>query len=314
MRTVRTFEELSQVARNVYLAIGVFDGVHLGHQRVIGQAREDARAKAGTPVVLTFDPHPVRVLQPDKAPPLLTSTPHKLALIEQLGVDVCLLINFDLSFAQTPPASFIEQLAHRITGLQKICVGSRFRFGHNRTGDVRLIETLATSHGFVVKEIKSVQTPDGEMISSTAVRQHVQQGNLDRAAAMLGRSFSILGTVEKGDRVGRDLGFPTANINPKNEVMPPNGVYAVRARIGSETHGGVVNIGIRPTFESRTHQRILEVHLLDFKRDIYGQDVDVLFLKKLRDEKKFESAESLKQQIAADVQTARALLATEISS
>jgi len=309
MHVVRTFEELARTAPHACLAIGVFDGVHLGHQRVIGQARDDARKSGGTSVVLTFDPHPMRVLQPDRAPQLLTSTEHKLALIENLGVDACLVLTFDRAFSLQPPEQFIDTVARTMNPLQEICVGTRFRFGHKRAGDVRLIETLAPKYGFVAREIKPVVL-EHEMISSTAIRQHVLGGRLDRAAAMLGRPFSVLGTVEPGDHRGRELGFPTANLNPHNEVLPPDGVYVARAVIGRELRGGVVNIGVRPTFADRAPARILEIHLLDFDRDVYDQDVDVQFLQKLRDEKKFASAEVLKTQIAGDIQAARAILKT----
>jgi riboflavin kinase / FMN adenylyltransferase len=247
------------------------------------------------------------VLQPDKAPQLLTSTNHKLAIVEKLGVDACLVLKFDKAFSLMPPEQFIETVARQTNQLQEICVGTRFRFGHKRAGDVRLIETLAPKYGFVAKEIKPVML-DKEMISSTAIRQQVLGGQLDRAAAMLGRPFSVLGSVEPGDHRGRQLGFPTANLNPHNEVLPPDGVYAVRAVIGGKTSGGVVNIGVRPTFKGRLPQRILEVHVLDFDREIYGQDVEVLFLRKLREETKFDSVDALKAQIANDIQAARQLL------
>ena len=307
MQVFRTFEELAKHSQKVCLAIGVFDGVHLGHQRVIGQARDAAGVLGGTSVVLTFDPHPLRVLQPDKAPLLLTSTEHKLALIDKLGADACLVLTFDKTFSLTPPEQFIDAVARQTNQLQEICVGTRFRFGHDRAGDVRLMESLAPRYGFVAKEIKSVML-DEEMISSTAVRQHVLSGRLDRAAAMLGRSFSILGTVEPGDHRGRELGFPTANLNPHNEVLPPDGVYTVRVVVGEEPFGGVANIGLRPTFTGALPRRVLEVHILDFARELYGQDVEVLFLSKLRDEQKFASVEALKTQIAVDVHAARQIL------
>ena len=307
MQLFHTLEEMAGKFEKVCLAIGVFDGVHLGHQRVIGQAREDARAVGGTSVVLTFDPHPMQVLQPDKAPQLLTSTKHKLTLIEKLGVDACLVLTFDKSFSHLPAEKFIETLA-TTNRLQEICVGTRFRFGHNRTGDIRLLETLAPKYGFVAREIKPVKLED-EMISSTAVRQHVLNGRLDRAAAMLGRPFSVIGTVETGDHRGHELGFPTANLNPHDEVLPPDGVYAVRALTGQGTFGGVANIGVRPTFEHHIPQRILEVHILNFDGEIHGQDVEVQFLQKLRDEKRFDSVDALRTQIAEDVRIARKLLA-----
>jgi len=309
MRLFRTFQELAPHAHNVCLAIGVFDGVHLGHQRVIGQARDDAKSRDGLSVVLTFDPHPMRVLRPDQAPLLLTSTAHKLALIDKLGGDACLLLTFDKPFSETPAESFVNSVADRRNQLREICVGTRFRFGHDRAGDVRLLQKLAPQFGYELKEIRSVLTSDGEMISSTAVRQHVLAGNLERAAAMLGRPFSILGTVERGDHRGYQLGFPTANLDPHNEALPPDGVYAVRVLVEQEKLGGVVNIGVRPTFKDKPHGRVLEVHILDFDREIYGQDVEVVFLQKLRDERKFDSVNALKAQIAADVQSARKLLA-----
>ncbi|HVM59564.1 MAG TPA: bifunctional riboflavin kinase/FAD synthetase [Verrucomicrobiae bacterium] len=307
MQVFRTFEEFARHSVKVCLAIGVFDGVHLGHQRVIGQARDDARAGGGKAIVLTFDPHPMRVLQPNKAPRLLTSTEHKLRLIDNLGVDGCLLLKFDKAFSLTPAEQFIDTVARHVHPLQEICVGTRFRFGHDRAGDVHLMEALAPQYGYAAKEIKSVKLDD-EMISSTAIRQHVLQGHLDRAAAMLGRPFSILGTVEPGDRRGRELGFPTANLNPRDEVLPPDGVYAARAIIGAEQFGSVVNVGVRPTFAETEPRRVLEVHILDFARDLYGKTVEVVFLKKLRDEQKFTSVDALKAQIAADIQSARGLV------
>jgi riboflavin kinase/FMN adenylyltransferase len=307
MRVVHTFEELAPFARNVCVAIGVFDGVHLGHQRVIGQACDDARVLGGTAVAVTFEPHPMRVLAPEKAPPLLTSLPQKLRLLESLGVDVCVVLRFDKPFSLTPPEKFIEMLCRKIPGLKEICVGTRFRFGHNRTGDVRLIENLAPVYGFVAREIEPV-TLGEEIISSSAVRQHVQAGRLERAAAMLGRPFSVLGTVGRGDRLGQALGFPTANVDPHNELLPPDGVYAARVLLGNDAFGGVVNIGVRPTFEERPRQRVLEVHIFDFHGEIYGKELEVLFLKKLREEKKFDSPEALKKQIAEDVRAARNLL------
>jgi riboflavin kinase/FMN adenylyltransferase len=310
MQVFRTFEELAGRPHKVCLAIGVFDGVHLGHQQVIGQARDDARASGGMSVVLTFDPHPMRVLQPHKAPLLLTSTEHKLALIGKLGADACLLLTFDKAFSLTSPEQFIEMVARHTHPLQEICVGTRFRFGRDRTGDVRLMEALAPKYGFVAKEIKSVKLGD-EMISSTAIRQHVLRGEIDRAAAMLGRPFSILGTVEPGDHRGRQLGFPTANLDPRDEVLPPDGVYAVRVIIGAERFGGVVNVGVRPTFVGAQPRRVLEVHILDFARDLYAQDVEVCFLSKLRDEQKFDSVDALRKQITVDIEAARKLLGSQ---
>ncbi len=323
MKVFRTLAELIAEKRAINLAIGVFDGVHLGHQRVIRQACEEARSTGGLAVALTFDPHPIRVLRPDQAPALLTSTPHKLVLLQQQGLDACLLIHFDKAFAATTAEVFVAQIAF----CRQISVGTRFHFGHDRTGSPALLAQLAPRYGFGITEIKPVLTAAGEMISSTAVRQHVQSGNLDCAAAMLGRSFSILGTVEKGDGVGRQLGFPTANLNSHHEAFPPDGVYACRVKlvgqgsslsaspdlnklVACSTFNGVINLGRRPTFSERSHQRVLEVHLLDFNQDIYGQEIEVIFVSKLRNEQKFESVSALKTQIASDIVAARKLIGT----
>jgi riboflavin kinase / FMN adenylyltransferase len=307
MHVVHTFDELAKVSQNVFLAIGVFDGVHLGHQRVIGRACQAAQAGNGSAVVLTFDPHPVRVLAPDKAPPLLTSTAHKLRLIRDLGADTCLVLHFDHNFAQTPPAEFIATLARSITGLRRICVGTRFRFGHDRLGDVALIAKLASQYGYQAEEVTSAKIGE-EMISSTAVRQHILEGKLDRAAAMLGRRFSVLGAVVHGAQRGRAMGFPTANVDPHNEVLPPDGVYAVYANCDGKDLTGMANIGVRPTVGEANPARRLEVNLFDFTGNLYGKEVEVTFVGKIRDEQKFDSLPALRAQITRDEQTARALL------
>lgn len=308
MQVLRQLSDLAQLHRPLHVAIGVFDGVHLGHQRVIAQARQ-AAGKDDAAVTITFDPHPARVLHPEKAPPLLTSLPHKLQLIERLGVDACLVLTFDAAFAATPAEKFIEQLSAPTHRLRQVCIGARFHFGHHRTGNARLLERLAPSQGFTATEIPAVTTPDGESISSSAVRQHVLHGRLDHAAAMLGRSFSLLGTVEPGDHRGQTLGFPTANLNPHNEVLPPDGVYAARVVLGDQILIGVVNIGRRPTFAQATPGRYIEVHILDFTGNLYGRDVEVVFVQKLRAEQKFPDPSALQQQIQADIARARQVLA-----
>ena len=307
MQIFRTFEAIASKFEKVCLAIGVFDGVHLGHQRVIFQARDDAKLIGGHSVVLTFDPHPMQVLCPEKAPPLLTSTRHKLALIEGLGVDACLILTFDKPFAETSATEFLRQLVHTCGGLAELCVGTRFRFGHNREGDVRLMENFALQNGFKVREIKPVRVND-EMVSSTSIRQRILQGQLDRAAAMLGRPYSVSGKVEPGDHRGHKIGFPTANVDPNGEVLPPDGVYAVRVAIDKRRLGGVANIGVRPTFSGSSQGRMLEVHILDFNGDIYGAEIGLEFVENLRPERRFDSVSSLQQQIRNDIQGARRIL------
>ncbi|MBI5687378.1 MAG: bifunctional riboflavin kinase/FAD synthetase [Verrucomicrobia bacterium] len=308
MEVVRDFDGLQHLGKRFSLAIGVFDGVHRGHQSVIQAAMEDARACGGQAAVMTFDPHPMRVLAPDRAPLLLTSTPHKLELIEKLGVTVCLLIEFNRSFADTTAEAFVEMVATRTPDLQTICVGSRFHFGHDRKGNAALLRSMSARHGFRLHELPSL-TLEGETISSTSVRKLVTVGDLEKAARMLGRPFSILGTVVPGDALGRTLGYPTANLNRHNEVAPPNGVYAVRARIGDGLRPGLVNIGLRPTVKSGEMTPLTELHVLDFSGDLYGADIEVFFIARLRDEKKFASLDDLRAQIQRDEHAARRLLA-----
>jgi riboflavin kinase/FMN adenylyltransferase len=309
VRVIRSLAELPTFGNRICVAIGVFDGVHRGHQAVMRAALEDARAAGGTAVALTFDPHPIRVLAPDKAPPLLTSTPHKHALIEALLVPVCLVVPFTIEFAQTEPEPFLAQLFHSAATLQTICVGHGFRFGHKRKGDVQTILEFGRQRGVRVDVIPPVVS-EGETISSTVIRRAVAEGDLAKAERMLGRSCSVLGTVVSGDQVGRKLGYPTANLNFHNEMVPPNGVYAVRAHHTGRSLSGLVNIGVRPTIAAGATERRLELHVLDFSEDLYGSEIEVQFVQKLRDERKFESPEALQAQIRLDEAEARRLLGT----
>lgn len=305
MRVLHGFAELAVIPTPVCLAIGVFDGVHRGHQSLIRQVVADAHAAAGAAVVLTFDPHPARVLHPGQPPALLTALPHKLRLIEQLGADACLVVTFDRRFAATSPEEFIATVVRHTPRLREICVGARFRFGHNRAGDARLIATLAVRHGFHAREIPPV-TIAGEPISSTAVRQCVHRGDLDRAAAMLDRPFAVTGVVVAGDDRGKQLGYPTANLRPHHDALPPEGVYAVQVIGSGLARGGVANLGRRPTFAAGG-ERVLETHLWEFQGNLYGQELEVRFLKRLRAEQKFPSRDALRAQIVLDVAAARAI-------
>jgi riboflavin kinase / FMN adenylyltransferase len=304
MKLLQSVEQLSTLTGPIHLAIGVFDGIHLGHQAVIKRAITAAEKAGGTAVVLTFHPHPVRVLRPEKAPRLLTSTQHKSVLIEQLGVGALLIQEFTLVFSRTPPRDFVMQLLLHARRLQTICVGESWSFGANRSGSVDLLRQLAISEGFSLDTVEPVII-EGEAVSSTRIREAVERGELTQAAKLLGRPFTVLGTVTKGNLLGRQLGFPTANLRAHNEQFPPNGVYAVKAWHRAKEHGGVVNIGIRPTLEQTKGERVLEIHLFDFDQDIYGDEVEVSFLEYLRPEKKFESLTQLKEQIGRDAGVAR---------
>lgn len=304
MRVLHAAIELQPGPRKVCVAIGVFDGVHLGHQQVIRQTLADARQHEGIPVVITFDRHPNAVVAPDRVPPMLYSLPQKLRAIASLGIANTLLIHFDRAFSEQTGEQFIRSLARDLGQIHSVCVGSEFTFGHKRSGNIALLKQLGAELHFTVHGLAAVSL-DGEAVSSTRIREAVRQGDLNAASQMLGREYSIAGTVIRGDQVGRQLGFPTANLDVTGLVLPPNGVYAVHVDIAGREHRGALNLGFRPTLASPEPRRQCEVHLLDFAEDIYGREIEVNFATKLRDEQKFPSLEALRTQIAADVAAAR---------
>src|SRR5437867_10532596 len=308
METVRSISELSKLRGPLFLAIGVFDGMHLGHQAVISTSAEHARSVNGTPVVVTFDPHPEKILRPATAPHLLTATQHKIGLIRDLDVAHLLITAFDKQFAATEPEDFVQQLVKHSKPLREICVGHEWAFGKNRRGNLELLKKLGARFDFGVVGIPPV-TVNGEIVSSTAIRQAVEAGDLAKAARMLGREYTILGTIVSGDNRGKKIGFPTANLSAHNEQFPPNGVYFVQAKLDGVMYPGVANLGYRPTVDTGKSERILEIHLFDFERNIYGKDLEVRFIRYLRPEKKFESVEALARQIDLDVKQARELSA-----
>jgi riboflavin kinase / FMN adenylyltransferase len=306
MEILRSIPELERLRGPLFLAIGVFDGVHLGHQAVISAATSHAHAVEGTPVVMTFDPHPLKVLRPQNAPHLLTATQHKIALIRDLEVEHLLVISFDKKFAATSPEEFVEELVIHSRPLCEICVGHEWSFGKDRRGNLDLLKKLGAQFDFSVIGVPPV-TVNGEVVSSTAIRLAVERGDFARAREMLGREYTILGTVTRGDNLGKKIGFPTANLSAHSEQFPPNGVYLAEAWFNGVSYHGVINLGYRPTVRSGKSERVLEIYLLDFDRDIYGEDVEVRFVRYLRPEKKFENLDALVRQIKADVKQARAL-------
>src|SRR6478672_1053876 len=246
MRILRSTSELASLPGPLFLAIGVFDGVHLGHQAVISTSAKHASETDGTAVVVTFDPHPLKVLRPNNAPHLLTATQHKIALIRDLGVAHLLVLRFDPAFAATSPVDFIQQLVENSKPLREICVGHEWSFGRGRTGNLALLKELGQRAGFNVIGVEAV-TLNGEVVSSTAIRKAIEEGNLVKGTQMLGREYTILGTVIRGEQLGRKLGFPTANLSAHSEQFPPNGVYIVEARLAGSLYRGVANLGFRPT-------------------------------------------------------------------
>ena len=303
MRILHSIAELSELPGPLVLAVGVFDGVHLGHRAVIQRALADARATGGTTVVVTFDPHPARVLRPEQSPLLLTCIQHKQQLISALGVENLLIVPFDKTVAAMEPSEFIREIATAAKPLRQICVGENWSFGKGRTGNIHLLKTLGENMGFAAIGIPDVQMNE-RPVSSTAIRNAVQAGDITTAAKLLGRNFSILGTVVAGRKMGRTIGFPTANLATNNEQLPPNGVYAVTMQLRGKHLPGVANVGVRPTLED-AGARVCEVHLFDYTGDFYGEEVEVSFLRFIREERKFQTLDALRDQISQDVTAAK---------
>jgi riboflavin kinase/FMN adenylyltransferase len=294
----------------VALAIGVFDGVHLGHQEVIRGALDFSEKHGGSAVVMTFDPHPMKVLRPEAAPRLLCSTRHKLRILEQLGVAHTLVVPFDHEMARTSAKQFVDSLTIACRPLGFVSVGYTWAFGKGREGNIHQLMELGEANGFGVYGVPAVQV-GGQVVSSTLIREAVRAGDFAQAKKLLGRDYTVLGKVVKGKQLGRQLGFPTANVAVENEELPPSGVYAVKVRSsesGVRSWNGVANLGLRPTVDANASERSLEVYLLDFDGDLYETEMEVAFVKLLREEKKFSGLDQLKAQIARDVAEARSVL------
>jgi riboflavin kinase / FMN adenylyltransferase len=310
MKVFHSLSELSEIQGALCVAIGVFDGVHLGHQALIRRAIAEAAGFGGSELVLTFHPHPARILRPASAPHLLTSTPHKLRLIAEMGCRYLLQATFDAAFAAQPPEVFIEALVGSARSLRMICVGHNWTFGKGRSGNVTLLAALGRRSGFETVEIEPVEV-DGQLVSSTRIRKAVEAGDFETARRLLGRDYTILGTVSRGAGRGRGIGFPTANLSAHNERFPPNGVYAVRTLLDSQWFDGVANVGVRPTVGGT--ERILEVHIFDYSGDCYGHDLELKFERFLRPEHRFSSIDELRTQIMRDAAEARRILKAQPS-
>jgi riboflavin kinase/FMN adenylyltransferase len=300
MRVIHAADELKPAGRKVCLAIGFFDGVHLGHQQIIRQTITDARQHEAIALVVTFDRHPNTVVAPSRVPPLIYSLPRKLRTIESLGADTLLLIHFDKAFSEQTGEGFIRALARDLGHVQSLCVGANFVFGHKRGGNVELLKKLGAELKFTVHGMAAVSL-DGRAVSSTRIREAIRAGELDGVSQMLGRAYSLAGTVVRGDGLGHQIGFPTANLDVTGLALPPHGVYAVLVEVGGKTHRAVLNIGLRPTLQNPNPQLRVEAHLIDFAGDLYGQELEVAFVDKLRAEAKFPSLAELRQQIARDI-------------
>ncbi|MBT4769363.1 MAG: bifunctional riboflavin kinase/FAD synthetase [Rhodospirillaceae bacterium] len=311
MRIFRHFTDLPPKARHCVVALGNFDGVHHGHQHVIRTAGSIAHDLGAPHTVMTFEPHPRLLFNPDHPPFRLTSLRTKAHCIESLGVDSLFVLHFDRAFSSLSAEDFISQILCDALAVRHVVTGYDFVFGHGRKGNPDLLFRMATEKGFGFTCVDKSVDPNGEAYASTIIRTYLENGNPARAAELLGRPWEIEGRVVKGDQRGGELGFPTANVHFDDYLVPAFGVYAVRAGIdhgaGTHWHDGVANLGIRPTFGG--DKAVLEVHLFDFEGNLYGQHLRVAMMDYLRPEKKFDGIEGLKAQIAVDAGLAKDLLA-----
>lgn len=275
------------------VALGVFDGVHRGHKEIINSTVATARSLGGTSIVLTFWPHPQKEMS-------LYSLEHRLRLIKELCVDVCIVANFSLKFSRVSAEDFIKDVLAKKLSAKYIYIGKDFKFGRNAEGSLTLLKRLGKSFGFRVRGFKMVRYHRAP-ISSTLIRKMITAGQLERAARLLGRPVSILGTVIKGTSLGRIIGFPTANINPHHEVIPPSGIYAARIILGKRRLKGACYIGGRPTIKPFNKEVNVEVHIINFKGNLYNRDIEIQFVKRIRSDKEFPSLDLLRSQIRKDL-------------
>ncbi len=325
MKVYRSSKVLIISRKPLFLTIGTFDGVHRGHLKVLEGLKKRARSQKGLSCVLTFKSHPGELLHPDRRPHLLTSTLHKLVLMDRAGIDACLLLDFTKGFSQQTPEAFVKDFLVKKLKVREVHLGYKSRFGTHRAGDTASMARLARKYDFIFKETAPF-TDGGIPLSSTLIRELIQRGDLKEASRFLGRPYSLLGVIVKGKGLGKRLGFPTANLDIRSEIVPPRGVYAVTVNIlqckdrtppdgsvlGSRPEAaglkGVLNLGYRPTVNSGPQELVPEVHLLDYHKDLYGRVLEVTFHTRIRDEVKFRSLAELKEQIAKDLETAKKIL------
>ena len=287
------------------LALGNFDGVHRGHRKILDRLHRVASERGATSVVMTFDPHPPRVVRPDKAPALLMTKAQKLDAIAAAGVQGAAIVRFTPELSRWEPETFVRTVLVDWLHVSEVWVGANFLFGHDRTGNFSMLRELGGRYGFKAEKIDPVRYKDF-VVSSTRVRRLVSEGRMDEAGALLGHEYFLDGTVMRGDQRGRTIGFPTANLCTDNELLPPHGVYATTAKVGEIVYASVTNIGTRPTVD-QSGRTVVETHIFDLNRDLYGGAIRIGFVQRLRDERAFESLELLRAQIDADCRRARVL-------
>jgi len=289
------------------LALGNFDGLHRGHLKIIERVRRGAAEHGGTPMAMTFDPHPSRVVRPDKAPPLLMTKEQRLEAFERAGISAVAVVRFTPELSKWDPETFVRTVLVDWLRVSEVWVGANFLFGHDRSGNFSTLRTLGQRYGFRADKIDPVRYKEF-VVSSTRIRRLVSEGRMDEAGALLGHQFYLDGRVVPGAHRGRELGFPTANLETTNELLPPNGVYATMTTIDGIVHPSITNVGVRPTFGDTT-TTIIEAYVLGYEGDLYGRQVRLGFVQRLRDERKFDDVDALRAQIEADRRRAERLFA-----
>lgn len=311
MKVHRDLMDVAGLLRDPVATIGNFDGLHRGHQAILDQVLARARERPGTSLVITFDPHPLKVLAPGRAPRTILTPGQKLRRLEEAGIEVVLVLPFDARLAAVSAESFVDEYLWRGLGLREVYVGANFNFGRGRGGNADLLVTLCTAHRMRAGKVDEVRVL-GSPISSSRIRRAIQAGEVELAGDLLGRPFAIEGTVGHGAGRGAGLGFPTANLRPLNELLPQDGVYVTRALVDGSFHQGVTNIGSRPTFPDQDFA--VETHLLDAAPDLYGRTIEIGFLARLRQELRFESPQALVEQVRRDVARAREFFSSKGSA
>ena len=289
------------------LALGNFDGLHRGHLKIVERVRRGAAEHGGTPMAMTFDPHPSRIVRPDKAPPLLMTKAQRLEALDRAGIAAVAVVRFTTELSHWDPETFVRTVLVDWLRVSEVWVGANFLFGHDRSGNFSTLRTLGQRYGFRADKIDPVRYKEF-VVSSTRIRRLVAEGRMDEAGALLGHPYYIDGTVVAGKRRGRELGFPTANLQTENELLPPNGVYATTTTIDGVVHASLTNVGVRPTFGDAV-KPIIEAYVLGFNGDLYGRPVRLGFVQRLRDERKFEDVDALRTQMEADRRRAERLFA-----
>jgi riboflavin kinase/FMN adenylyltransferase len=307
MKVYRGYQQFTGGNQKPVIAIGNFDGVHLGHRQVIQTARDEAKVRDGELVVFTFDPHPAKVLAPQKAPPLLTSLNGKLHQFSLLGVEHVIVQPFDTEFAQISASAFVEHILLESLSAAAVVVGYDFTFGQKRAGTFELLRSIANAHGVGATRVEAFDV-DGIVASSSKIRAFLLEGKPTEAAHLLGRPFSLTGVVVHGQARGRTIGFPTANVQPEEELIPARGVYACLVTVQGDdtTYAAATNVGAAPTFHNQTVT--IEAHLLDTQQDLYGKTLTVSFIERIRGEQRFSGIDELQKQIARDIEVARSIL------